>query len=156
MMIHNHSENYEQDRRWVAAGLLRLRHCLQPHHHPYDGGAGHHQSPVYKVQSSTMGCRRECWFHQALTDPTVKHECSPEPIADNLDYYVTYRWQHCHHLYHNYGRIQQVSWYCYPCYKQLSILHRNKVAALAEQYKQDKPNNGLWVPNCIYHVSQGK
>jgi len=60
---------------------------------------------------------------QALTDPTVKHECSPDPIPDNLDYYVTYR---------------------------------NKVAALAEQYKRDKPNNGLWVPNCIYHVSQGK
>ena len=36
------------------------------------------------------------------------------------------------------------------------MLLRNKVAALAEQYKRDKPNNGLWVPNCIYHVSQGK
>ena len=36
------------------------------------------------------------------------------------------------------------------------MLLRNKVAALAEQYKREKPNNGLWVPNCIYHVSQGK
>jgi len=59
---------------------------------------------------------------QTLTDPTVKHDCSPE-VTENPDYWVTYR---------------------------------NKVAALAEQFKQDKPNNGLWVPNCIYHVSQGK
>ena len=103
-MIHNHSEDYEQDRRWVAAGLLRLRHCLQPHHHPHDGGAGHHQR-VHKVQPSNMGWKYLCWYHQALTDPTVKHECSPEPIADNLDYYVTYRWHHCHH-YHNHKRIK--------------------------------------------------
>merc|ERR1712130_318027 len=59
---------------------------------------------------------------QTLTDPTVKHECSPE-VTENPDYWVTYR---------------------------------NKVAALADQFKQDKPNNGLWVPNCVYHVSQGK
>jgi len=61
-------------------------------------------------------------YHQTLTDPTVKHECSPE-VTEDPDYWVTYR---------------------------------NKVAALAEQFKQDKPNNGLWVPNCVYHVSQGK
>merc|ERR1711971_641257 len=59
---------------------------------------------------------------QTLTDPTVKHECSPE-VTEDPDYWVTYR---------------------------------NKVAALAEQFKQDKPNNGFWVPNCVYHVSQGK
>merc|ERR1712172_300832 len=41
---------------------------------------------------------------QTLTDPTVKHECSPE-VTEDPDYWVTYR---------------------------------NKVAALAEQFKQDK------------------
>jgi len=59
---------------------------------------------------------------QTLTDPTVKHECSPD-VTEDPDYWVTYR---------------------------------NKVAALADQFKEEKPNNGLWVPNCVYHVSQGK
>lgn len=60
---------------------------------------------------------------QTLTDPIVKHECSPELTDGDWGYWATYR---------------------------------NKVKALADQFKQDKPNNGLWVPNCIYHVSQGK
>ena len=49
--------------------------------------------------------------------------------------------------------LLHLRWQQYNC---IINIVRNKVKALADQFKQDKPNNGLWVPNCIYHVSQGK
>ena len=93
---------------------------------------------------------QNCYHTQTLTDPTVKHECSPE-VTEDPDYWVTYRCLPL--LFHERDRYTPT---LYIITIIINIVIRNKVAELAEQFKQDKPNNGLWVPNCVYHVSQGK
>ena len=64
---------------------------------------------------------------QTLTDPTVKHECSPD-VTEDPDYWVTYRF---------------ACFFSINIVTIITIMSRNKVAALADQFKEGKPNNGL-------------
>ena len=78
----------EQERSGIKRGVLCLRHLLQSHHHPHHGCTGqlpphnHHTRPYCMIVIIIL-----C---QTLTDPTVKHECSPD-VTEDPDYWVTYR-----------------------------------------------------------------